>query len=756
MPDLQKEVSVKFTSKSDDAALMEFLSKMQGANVQISAAGETAKKAAEGADTLGTAFGELGKKIAGLFAIETITAYLKDATLGAIAEAREINQLTFAVETFDKKEAAAAGKIERFTAFMLQQGVADSTVRKSILEILPAAGSLDNAMKGVTLALDISAKTGMNLDQALSGVQRLMLGSTQPIDGVRGAFYRFGLEAKTADGALKELHGTMGGALANLQDEQKGLDQLKQMWHEFADSVGARILGLVEIARRAKQGIIKALGIGDDPDVKAQLVEAETIAKEASAKVQDYYKQIQEGTFDPDRRGFLGIKPKDVKDFENAVRTMEYYQKRVAELRTKIKEDESNSGAPDKNPNAPGKSDDKAAKAAIKSALDLANALKELREVEAREAEENLRNAEGKDTFTRALKAAKVAVDAESKAVMNALTIERGAALKEAQDAKASKETIAKINDTYDAKELAAHAKLKAALSKLDKAAEKEFENIEKKSEDFTKKEDKRKENEENKHQEALKQIKNKYAQIESKATKKNDVQRIKEEKATLAKLHQEYVKANGENLAEQEAYKNASISIDKQIAAAKVEMALGAVQQVAGIATALFGQNKKVAIAATIIDTIAASVKAYNEAGGGWWGLIPMAFTLATGYARVREIQKTEPGSGEGSSSAGGGGGGGGSAPSYSGGGGGSPSASGYSGMVTGASGGGGNFQDNRNTSHGPTINWSPMLLTRTDAERGFRVIERRLITAKVQNRRARLGGNKRYGGKVGYRGRV
>ena len=95
--------------------------------------------------------------------------------------------------------------------------------------------------------------------------------------------------------------------------------------------------------------------------------------------------------------------------------------------------------------------------------------------------------------------------------------------------------------------------------------------------------------------------------------------------------------------------YRRADLENERAAALARIEMAATTAQQVATIAAAVFGRNKGIAIAAAIIDTIAASVKAFNQ-GGGWpTGLLPMAVTLALGYQRVSEIRKTDISSGRG-----------------------------------------------------------------------------------------------------------
>lgn len=57
-----------------------------------------------------------------------------------------------------------------------------------------------------------------------------------------------------------------------------------------------------------------------------------------------------------------------------------------------------------------------------------------------------------------------------------------------------------------------------------------------------------------------------------------------------------------------------------------------------------LFGKNKAAAIAAAIIDTAAAAVAAFKNAGGLPFGAFAAAATVAAGYAQIQTIRNTNP----------------------------------------------------------------------------------------------------------------
>jgi hypothetical protein len=67
------------------------------------------------------------------------------------------------------------------------------------------------------------------------------------------------------------------------------------------------------------------------------------------------------------------------------------------------------------------------------------------------------------------------------------------------------------------------------------------------------------------------------------------------------------------------------------------------------GILRSLFGKSKAAAIAAVIIDTAAAVISSFRNAGGYPWGLIPAAAMAAAGIAQINKIRSTDAGFAEG-----------------------------------------------------------------------------------------------------------
>ena len=102
----------------------------------------------------------------------------------------------------------------------------------------------------------------------------------------------------------------------------------------------------------------------------------------------------------------------------------------------------------------------------------------------------------------------------------------------------------------------------------------------------------------------------------------------------------------------EDKKYAAATKKIDDQVAAAKRSMIVGMVKDSLAAASAIFGENKAIAVASALVNTyegISAGVKL------GYPAAIPaVAAAAATGFAAVKNILKTDKNGGGGSSSAG------------------------------------------------------------------------------------------------------
>lgn len=90
-------------------------------------------------------------------------------------------------------------------------------------------------------------------------------------------------------------------------------------------------------------------------------------------------------------------------------------------------------------------------------------------------------------------------------------------------------------------------------------------------------------------------------------------------------------------------------VALTKWAEMSKLERVRYVASAVQDINVAVFNNNKNIAIAAAIVDTIAAAVAAFHQFKGWPAGVIPMAVTLAMGYAKVQQIRKQDASKGKG-----------------------------------------------------------------------------------------------------------
>jgi len=95
-----------------------------------------------------------------------------------------------------------------------------------------------------------------------------------------------------------------------------------------------------------------------------------------------------------------------------------------------------------------------------------------------------------------------------------------------------------------------------------------------------------------------------------------------------------------GEQQKAYQAMKDAEAAIDGTVTKTKMQQLDLQLTSAVTIMRSLFAKNKAAAIAATIIETLAAAVAAFRSAGGWPAGILPAAASLAYGYAQVNAIR--------------------------------------------------------------------------------------------------------------------
>ena len=133
---------------------------------------------------------------------------------------------------------------------------------------------------------------------------------------------------------------------------------------------------------------------------------------------------------------------------------------------------------------------------------------------------------------------------------------------------------------------------------------------------------------------------------------KELELERTKDALKNAKDIRDARLKAEDEIINRQIAYAQRQLDLDAQLKDERIGNMLKIAQAGTSIANSLFQENKKVAISTAIIDTLAAAVNVMRSPGNIFVKLAQSAAILAAGYANVRKIIATQPGSTSGGSS--------------------------------------------------------------------------------------------------------
>ena len=173
-------------------------------------------------------------------AIEGVNAAIEDEA----AQQRLANALRNVTGATNNQIAAVE---EQITKLSLANGVADDKLRPAYQRLATATGDLSKASGALTLALDISAATGKDVETVSNALGKAYEGNTT-------ALARLGIGMSTAeiktlglDGTMQQLAKTFGGAATVQANTLEGqIARLKVGFDEAKESVGTALLPIVQ------------------------------------------------------------------------------------------------------------------------------------------------------------------------------------------------------------------------------------------------------------------------------------------------------------------------------------------------------------------------------------------------------------------------------------------------------------------------------------------------------------------------------
>jgi len=181
---------------------------------------------------------------AGAYAVKLAVDGVKAAIEDEAAQQRLANALKNVTDATDVQIAAIEKQILKTS---LATGVADDKLRPAYQRLAIATGDLTKSQDLLTLALDISAATGKDVESVSNALGKAY-------EGNNGALTRLGVglsaaEIKTLglEGAITQLSSTFGGAAATQADTFQGkIARVQVAFDEAKETLGTALLPLLE------------------------------------------------------------------------------------------------------------------------------------------------------------------------------------------------------------------------------------------------------------------------------------------------------------------------------------------------------------------------------------------------------------------------------------------------------------------------------------------------------------------------------
>ena len=201
----------------------------------------------------GDKLGEFGKKAAAAFAVAAAAAaayagkLLVDGVKAAIEDEKAQAKLAKTLEntTGATKEQIKAVE-DQILQMSLATGVADDRLRPSFEKLVRATNDVEKAQKLQTLALDIAAGSGKDLDAVSQSLARAYDGNTSALSRLGIGLSSAELKSMSFDDVTAQLAETFGGQ-ASLQAETFSgkIARMQVAFDEAKESVGARLLPIL-------------------------------------------------------------------------------------------------------------------------------------------------------------------------------------------------------------------------------------------------------------------------------------------------------------------------------------------------------------------------------------------------------------------------------------------------------------------------------------------------------------------------------
>lgn len=183
-------------------------------------------------------------------ALAGVGAALFDATKGAIEDAaaqdKLANQIRRSTKATDEQIASNEDWISTQGRLL---GVTDDKLRPALASLVRVTKSISEAQKAASLAMDISAAKGVDLETVTKALEKAYGGNLGAISKIAPELKGMIKEGASLDEVMKRLNTTFGGAASEAANTVQGkFQRLKVSFDETKESIGASLIPVVEAA----------------------------------------------------------------------------------------------------------------------------------------------------------------------------------------------------------------------------------------------------------------------------------------------------------------------------------------------------------------------------------------------------------------------------------------------------------------------------------------------------------------------------
>ena len=252
--------------------LVRLLGNADGAVAAFKKLGNEGEKTIKQLQTVGNAIGsgfDVVQRVA-LVAAGALTAVAGAASAAALAAAEDEQSQRLLASPLERTTGASSAQVEAVERFiksaMLATGVADTDLRNGFANLTRATGDATQSQRLLTLSLDISAQTGLDLAAVTTAVGKAANGQVTALSKLGVPIDENTKKSKDFNSALEQLEAQFGGAAAESADTFSGrLKILQVSLGEVVESIGFALLPFFEkLVKFIQDNILPALIVFSD------------------------------------------------------------------------------------------------------------------------------------------------------------------------------------------------------------------------------------------------------------------------------------------------------------------------------------------------------------------------------------------------------------------------------------------------------------------------------------------------------------